>query len=511
MYEAYVFVLAVGLTVGAVAAGGASRGTIAASAVLASGIVAIRGRFPGVALVGAAAMAVWVDQDLAVEVCAGYAAGYRITTARRAAVPFGIAVGARVVWWWLDGTSAIGGVLALVSLAVLVLLPGVLGWYSAQRRRLIGALAEQTERLRRQQALVAEQARLLERARIARDVHDSVGNQLCVISVLASGLEVDTGLSPSQREAVRQLRSTAHGALQDLRAIVGVLDGDSAPAQAPSLDQIDELVGQSIAAGMVVHVETTGPRTELSAMSAQAVYRIVQEGLTNAHRHAPGAHLAVTLRYEPDAFVVEVANGPSDRDPAPALTGSGTGLIGLAERVRLAGGVLHSGATADHGFRTAAMLPYDRDDQPDPLGAQVAPAPSAPMDMPATPVRSRLAGVLAGLLVLLVGGVGIGASRLARGIENVSISQQLYDRTPVGAEAADVERMLPAGDSVLTNDLKRFGGPTPPDSRCRYYLVDNTESAPMTVYRFCFAGNRLVEKIKFAVVSTPWATCRRSG
>ena len=511
MYEAYVFVLAVGLTVGAVAAGGASRGTIAASAVLASGIVAIRVRFPGVALVGAAAMAVWVDQDLAVEVCAGYAAGYRITTARRAAVPFGIAVGARVVWWWLDGTSAIGGVLALVSLAVLVLLPGVLGWYSAQRRRLIGALAEQTERLRRQQALVAEQARLLERARIARDVHDSVGNQLCVISVLASGLEVDTGLSPSQREAVRQLRSTAHGALQDLRAIVGVLDGDSAPAQAPSLDQIDELVGQSIAAGMVVHVETTGPRTELSAMSAQAVYRIVQEGLTNAHRHAPGAHLAVTLRYEPDAFVVEVANGPSDRDPAPALTGSGTGLIGLAERVRLAGGVLHSGATADHGFRTAAMLPYDRDDQPDPLGAQVAPAPSAPIDMPATPVRSRLAGVLAGLLVLLVGGVGIGASRLARGIENVSISQQLYDRTPVGAEAADVERMLPAGDSVLTNDLKRFGGPTPPDSRCRYYLVDNTESAPMTVYRFCFAGNRLVEKIKFAVVSTPWATCRRSG
>jgi hypothetical protein len=104
------------------------------------------------------------------------------------------------------------------------------------------------------------------------------------------------------------------------------------------------------------------------------------------------------------------------------------------------------------------MLPYDRDDQPDPLDAQVAPAPPAPTDMPATPVRSRMAGVLAGLLVLLVGGVGIGASRVARGIENVSISQQFYDRIPVGAEAADVERMLPTGDSVLTNDLKRVRG-----------------------------------------------------
>jgi hypothetical protein len=95
-------------------------------------------------------------------------------------------------------------------------------------------------------------------------------------------------------------------------------------------------------------------------------------------------------------------------------------------------------------------------------------------------------------------------------VENVSISQDLYDRIPVGADAADVERVLPSGDSVLTNDLKRLGGPTPPASRCRYYLVDNTQSAPMTVYRFCFVDGRLVEKTTFAVVTTPWATCRRA-
>ena len=63
---------------------------------------------------------------------------------------------------------------------------------------------------------------------------------------------------------------------------------------------------------------------------------------------------------------------------------------------------------------------------------------------------------------------------------------------------------------MLTNDLKRLGGPTPAGSRCRYYLVDNTQSAPMTVYRFCFSEGRLVEKITFAVVSTPWASCRRT-
>jgi hypothetical protein len=70
--------------------------------------------------------------------------------------------------------------------------------------------------------------------------------------------------------------------------------------------------------------------------------------------------------------------------------------------------------------------------------------------------------------------------------------------------------MLPAADSVLTNDLKRLGGPTPAGSQCRCYLVDNTQSGPMTVYRFCFSGGRLVEKITFAVVSTPWASCRRT-
>jgi hypothetical protein len=72
---------------------------------------------------------------------------------------------------------------------------------------------------------------------------------------------------------------------------------------------------------------------------------VVQEGLTNAHRHAPGAQVSVTLRHESDALVVEVVNGPSARPPSRALRGSGTGLVGLAERVRLAGGVLHSGPT----------------------------------------------------------------------------------------------------------------------------------------------------------------------
>jgi signal transduction histidine kinase len=520
VYEAYVFVLVVGLTVGAVAVGGSAAGTVAASAVLASVVVLLRGRFPGTALVVAAAMSVWVDQDLAVEVCTAYAAGYRIGPRWRAAVPFGLAALARAVWWWLDGTSAIGGILALVSFAALVVLPGLLGRYSAQRRRLIDALAEQTERLRYQQTLIAEQARLLERARIARDVHDSVGNQLCVISVLAGGLEVDSALGPAQRESVRRLRTTAHGALQDLRVIVGMLDRPDEPG---SLARIDELVRRSAATGMAVRVETSGPSTDLDAMSAQAAYRVVQEGLTNAHRHAPEADVAVTLRYEPDAFVVEVVNGAAGRPPARELTGGGSGLAGLAERVRLAGGVLHSGPTADRGFRTAAMLPYHGGDDPraapvpaqradqrraEPPRAEATGAP--PAGMPATPVRSRTAALLAGLLVLVVGGVGIGASRVARGVQNVSISQEQYDRIPLGAEATDVERVLPSGDSVLTNDLKRVGGPTPPGSRCRYYLVDNTQSAPMTVYRFCFVDGRLVEKTTFAVVTTPWATCRRT-
>jgi len=128
---------------------------------------------------------------------------------------------------------------------------------SAQRKELITTLREQAELLRRQQDLVAEQARLLERARIARDVHDAVGNQLCVISVLASGLEVDGGLGPAQRDAVRQLRTTAHGAPQDLRTIVGIL---SSPSTVESTVDFAGLVRRSAAAGMAVRLSTVGDR-----------------------------------------------------------------------------------------------------------------------------------------------------------------------------------------------------------------------------------------------------------
>jgi hypothetical protein len=139
------------------------------------------------------------------------------------------------------------------------------------------------------------------------------------------------------------------------------------------------------------------------------------------------------------------------------------------------------------------------------------PVDAAVTDRPATPVTSRTAALLVGLLVLVVGVTGLGASQVARGIQAVSIDQSLYDRIAVGTDAAEVRRLLPGNGSLLTNDLKRAGGPVPAGSTCRYYLLDNTESAPMTVYRFCFAGDRLVDKMQFAVVSTPWATCRRGA
>jgi signal transduction histidine kinase len=211
---------------------------------------------------------------------------------------------------------------------VFVALPLLVGGYLAQQERLTAALADQ--------------ARLGERLRIARDMHDSVGRRLSLVSMQAAALEV-TALPPAQSDAVRRLAAAAREAMDEVYGVVGAL------REAPDLGA---LLGDFRAAGVPVELRERGTARSLP----EAAYRVVEEGLTNAAKHAPSRPVAVELVWERRALRVTLSNpGPPG---SPAAVGAGRGLQGLTERVRLAGGHLRHGPE-DGEFRLSAILPLD--------------------------------------------------------------------------------------------------------------------------------------------------------
>jgi signal transduction histidine kinase len=245
----------------------------------------------------------------------------------------------------------------------------IIGWglFVRAQRELVRSLRERAKRLQSEQRLKVEQAREAERLRIAREMHDVLAHRVSLLSLHAGALEFRPDASPEEiAEAAGVIRATAHAALEDLRGVVGVLrDGgeDSGPEPPqPTLDQIPGLIEESRAAGMRVrsHIKPMDP---LPAALGRTAYRVVQEGLTNARKHAPGAAVDVAVSAGEDGgLVVEVVSRrPVGVAAAPAaggqLPGGGTGLVGLAERVALAGGKLHHGPDATGDFVLRATLP----------------------------------------------------------------------------------------------------------------------------------------------------------
>jgi signal transduction histidine kinase len=209
-----------------------------------------------------------------------------------------------------------------------VLLP----WFVGRYRRQHLALAE---RLRAD----AVQAGPRERARIARDMHDSLGHELTLLALRAGALELAPDLPARHRDAIGELRAGAGAATERLSEIIGLLRFD---------DDIATLVGRAVASGMQVRlVGDSGSRT---------AYRVVQESLTNAAKHARGAPVDVELRQTSASVVVSVVNGPSS---TPSSGTGGHGLVGLAERVRLAGGTFEAAPRPDGGFAVVATLGKD--------------------------------------------------------------------------------------------------------------------------------------------------------
>ncbi|MFB9724329.1 sensor histidine kinase [Planobispora longispora] len=249
---------------------------------------------------------------------------------------------------------------AIMTLILLVVT--IWGMLVRARRQLVVSLRERAERAEAEAELRVEGARRLERERIAREMHDVLAHRLSLLSVHAGALEYRPDMPTDDvAKAAGVIRSGAHQALQDLREVIGVLrlgGEETAPDRPqPTLSDLSALVEESREAGMDVRLDMRiGDVGEASARLGRNVYRIAQEALTNARKHAAAAPVTLAVAGGPgDGLTIEICNPLTGGQSIP---GSGTGLIGLTERAELMGGRLEYGRASDGRFRLSAWLPW---------------------------------------------------------------------------------------------------------------------------------------------------------
>jgi signal transduction histidine kinase len=269
--------------------------------------------------------------------------------------------------WPMLAAAAAGWVaLVLVEAAVTpygvadYVLPGLVwagAWLIGDRRRYLRAhVADQLDHARREHELVVAE----ERARIARELHDSAGHALNTILVQAGAARVLRELdSERSAQAVATIEDLARETIEEIDRIVGLLREDRVMDRSPlpGIDQIPALVERQRAGGLDVHLTIDGePDRPPPTPVSRAVYRIAQESLTNASRHGTGS-AAIAIQLGPDALTLSVANPVSNH--VEPRSGGGRGIAGMRERAKLLGGSLQAGRTASH-FELRAQLPYSR-------------------------------------------------------------------------------------------------------------------------------------------------------
>jgi signal transduction histidine kinase len=225
-------------------------------------------------------------------------------------------------------------------------------------RRVVGDRERRAQLAERERDVAAREAVVEERARIARELHDVIAHHVSVMVIQAGAerrlLEGSAGSTP---EVLETIERTGRGALTEMRRLLGMLRDESPDplAPQPSLDDVPMLVDQLREAGLPVDLRVDGERRPLPAGIELSAYRIVQEALTNALRHAADAHAHVVVRFGADSLELEISDeGGAARQPAP---GGGHGLVGMRERVALYGGRFESGRNPAGGFTVRALLP----------------------------------------------------------------------------------------------------------------------------------------------------------
>ena len=241
----------------------------------------------------------------------------------------------------------------------------LVGLYVSARQGMIRALRDRAERAERESALLAEQARTQERARLAGEMHDIVTRRLSLMVLQAGALGITAPDDPTRR-AAEELRAAGCQALDELRDLVGILRTMPDDGEAISVTGIAALIAESTAVGIPAELIEEGDPALASPVVSRTAYRIVREALTNVRKHAPGARVTVQLRYGETETRVSVRNSPVPASAGPlAATGSGIGIASLRQRIELVHGTLRAGRDADGGFSIEATMPsYVRTAEP---------------------------------------------------------------------------------------------------------------------------------------------------
>jgi len=282
----------------------------------------------------------------------------------REVLPVGlVGLGASIVLVLIDPTGdndpwqlTVPLVAAIVAITI--------GWgmYIGSRRELLARLRERAETTESEQSARLAQARTAERTRIAREMHDVLAHRISMVTMHAGALSFRDDLTPEQvRATAGIIQENSHQALTELRQVLGVLredPGDADPERPqPSAKDLPALIEDTRASGMNV-VSDLGPVDAVPDMLGRTAFRVVQEGLTNARKHAPDTLVSVELSGGPgDGLTIEVRN-PLRVGTALDVPGSGLGLVGLAERTELVGGRLWHGVTPYQQFVLNVWLPW---------------------------------------------------------------------------------------------------------------------------------------------------------
>jgi signal transduction histidine kinase len=325
-------------------------------ALVATASVAVRRRYPlligsVVPLLYSIQLGFWGDPQIIAASIAYFCALYALavwTPPRQFALGIGVLVAGFVVASYGPKGSPRNTVLfSVVALVVILLVRRVLG--DRERR---AQLAE------RERDLVAREAVVEERARIARELHDAIAHNVSMM-VVQAGAErrVLDETNGGTKEVLVTIERIGRGALTEMRRLVGMLRSDAADplAPQPGLDDLPTLVAQVRDAGLPVELEVDGERRELPVGIELSAYRIVQEALTNALKHAGHARARVYVRYGEDSLELEIVDDGTGAE-APVSSG-GHGLVGMRERVALYGGRLDAGRRPSGGFSVRVLLP----------------------------------------------------------------------------------------------------------------------------------------------------------
>ncbi|RII12497.1 Nitrate/nitrite sensor protein NarX [Streptomyces sp. YIM 130001] len=418
------------------------------------------------------------------------------------------------------------------TLLFVAYVPWLAGRSWGQHRELAAAALARAEQLERERHIVTERAWLRERARIAQEMHDSLGHELSLVALRAAALQIAPDLPADRRQDAAELRTTAADATDRLREIIGLLEGgeDEPAPLAPAGESVEELVDRAATAGLRVRLGAGardgrgdgGSGAPDTSRVGRTVHRVVQESLTNAAKYAPDAHVTVDLERTLDGVTVTVTDDGGTRawTPVPPRPDGGSGLLGLRGQVTATGGSFEAGRHGD-GFQVRARLPYgERSDGPRARGG----AADGPAGPPAGPSAVAIGGegqvadatrawqvgrrrtysafAAAGAVgvVLVAGAFGWYAySRSASALEPGA-----YDALHVGETQREVERLLPRREA---DDPPSERAPAAPDGAdCRYYRAGGELFAAVEHFRLCFTDGRLVAK---DVV--PTADGRRTG